>query len=128
MKNLFLILFLFTVSFVRAQNIQVMVDVQLPFPTEIGQLEDASQAYSATLINAVFTQQNVYMLATLAGDNGVSISIDENYLPPAPLVLDGGESVTLTTQEISNLNSTLGADGFIIEGVSDIQLEISIIV
>ncbi|MBK8749309.1 MAG: hypothetical protein IPM04_16270 [Saprospiraceae bacterium] len=45
------------------------------------------------------------MLATLAGDNGVSISIDENYLPPTPLVLDGGESVTLTTQEISELNS-----------------------
>ncbi|MBP8893730.1 MAG: hypothetical protein KBD43_06160 [Saprospiraceae bacterium] len=122
MRDLVIFLLVLSSGIVSSQNIQVMVDVQLPFPTEIGQLEDASQAYSATLINSVFTQQNVYMLATLAGDNGVSISIDENYLPPTPLVLDGGESVTLTTQEISELNSTLGADGFIIEGVSDLQL------
>lgn len=122
MKNILLLFMLISATIIRAQNIQVMVDVQLPFPTEIGQLEDASAAYSVTLVNSFFTSQQVYLLATLSGDNGVSISIDENYLPPAPLNLDGGESITLTTQEISNLNSTLGTESFVVEGVSDIQL------
>lgn len=117
-----LFILLFAVQFSYSQDLQIMVNVQLPFPTELGQLEDASQAYTVTVVNPVFNEKQIYLLATLAGDNGVSVSIDENYLPPTPIILEGGQSITMNTGEISDINSTLDANSFIIEGVSDIQL------
>ena len=70
-----------------------------------------------TLINNASFPQSVKLISYLTGvSNGVKIALNENFTPLAPLVLNAGQTRTLTLNQLKANNSNIGSNNLIIQG------------
>ena len=70
-----------------------------------------------TLINNASFPQSVKLIPSLSGvSNGIKIALNENFIPLAPLVLNAGQTRTLTLNQLKANNSNIGPNNLIIQG------------
>ena len=119
-----LILYIFLISQVLSgqRPIEIITHLTNPIPTESGDLYEQYQNYSITVINYTDQDQEIYFLADLVSDNGVSITMDRFYKPMESFSLSANSVEVLTAADLEELNSSLMEDDLILEGITQDQL------
>ena len=119
-----LILYIFLISQVLygQRPIEIITHLTNPIPTESGDLYEQYQNYSITVINYTDQDQEIYFLADLVSDNGVSITMDRFYKPMESFSLAANGVEVLTAADLEELNSSLMEDDLILEGITQDQL------
>lgn len=131
-KNLIKIASLFILVFhgqlIAQLPIEVIPIITQPYPTELGDLNEDFTNYMVTVINHTEKDQNLYFLAELRGvDNGVRIYMDPIYRPSDGYAIEANETVTLTTDDLEEINSNLQEEFLVLEGITRPQLALGTI-
>ncbi|RRB04901.1 hypothetical protein [Larkinella rosea] len=86
----------------RAQPIQVLVNVNPPYSAYLQDYAGAGQQVQIRLINPSARALEIRLQGSVTGDNGVSIRTLPNYRPPVPFVLQPGTTL-LTRKDLEGL-------------------------
>lgn len=123
-KNLvLLLLFSITVYDGFAQAINVQVVITPPYSNKIEDYMDKGNNVIIMATNTSPTIQQIKLIPTITGNNGVMIAVMESYLPTSPIVMSPGESRTFTYNQLKAFNSNLSKNNLITQGISFSILE-----
>lgn len=86
----------------RAQQVQVLVNVNPPYSAYLQDYAGAGQQVQIRLINPTARPFEIRLQGSVTGDNGVSIRTLPNYRPPVPFVLQPGTTL-LTRKDLEGL-------------------------
>ncbi|GAB3249354.1 hypothetical protein GCM10027347_06390 [Larkinella harenae] len=111
-------LFIGLVPTLRAQQVQVLVNVNPPYSAYLQDYAGAGQQVQIRLINPTARPLEIRLQGSVTGDNGVSIHTLPNYRPPIPLVLQPG--ATLLTRK--DLEGLFDLNQIVVEGINKNQL------
>ncbi len=118
-----LVLLFFLATITRAQRpVEVVPMITTPFPNEFDELLEDYTNYTFTVINYTFSDQEIYFLADLVGDNGITFRTNRDYRPPAPYSLGSRQTAFLTGLDLEDLNEGISGSDIDIEGMSPLQL------
>ena len=98
---IFLILFTTRLVFSQQYPVKVNVNVVPPFSTHLSDYVGGSDKVFITLTNTdIELSQSVKLIWSLTGDNGVAVESKPSTAPDKPIVLDPGQSLTMTQSEL----------------------------
>lgn len=98
----------------RAQQVQVLVNVNPPYSAYLQDYAGAGQQVQIRLINPTARPIEIRLQGSVTGDNGVSIRTLPNYRPPVPFVLQPG--TTLLARK--DLEGLFDLNQILVEGMS----------
>ncbi|WP_375561599.1 hypothetical protein ACE193_03340 [Bernardetia sp. OM2101] len=117
------LLILFLVCFgsiqtVFSQTINVNVTVIPPYPIYLENYINRGNSVIITLTNTSAETQQIRLIPSLEGNNGVSIKVKESYFPTAPIILNPRQTRTFTYNQLQSFNANLTENDVQIQGVS----------
>ncbi|MBK9151272.1 MAG: hypothetical protein IPM26_09810 [Saprospiraceae bacterium] len=118
LRLMLIVLFCWAGFLLKAQKINVTLTVPQPYPVYLEDVIKFRSQSIVTLTNISGTAQQVKLIATLKGDNGVSAQVSLDFLPAAPISLAAGETRVLTGNTLRNHFSNLTESQISYSGVS----------
>jgi TANFOR domain-containing protein len=115
--SLTVILLCFTLS-PMAQQVQVSVMIQPPYSNRVLDYFERGDNVVVRLTNLSNEVQQIKLMPTLEGNNGVSARIRENFVPSAPIILSPGASVMYNLNQLRTFNGNLKDSDVIMQGIS----------
>ena len=102
-----------------ATSAQLVVNVSVLPPTSAvakNYIEQGSNVMITIINNAAATQQ-VKLIPSLSGiNNGVKIAINENFITAVPVIINGGQTKTITLNQLKINNSNISPNDLQIQG------------
>jgi hypothetical protein len=95
--------------------VKVAINVLPPYSTNAKDYIQQGNNVMITLTNMSSIPQQVIVLPSISGNNGVKASLRSNYQPPAGLLLAPSQVRTLTLNQLKTVNSTVTANDIIVE-------------
>jgi hypothetical protein len=102
--------------------IEIITQLNTPFPTEVGDFIEQFDQFTITVINHSDQIQEIYLLADYFGDNGISVTMDRFYQPAQSLIIPPNDVAVLTAEDLESLNADLTEDQVFYEGITQQQL------
>ncbi|MBK8389691.1 MAG: hypothetical protein IPL23_10625 [Saprospiraceae bacterium] len=111
-----LVIILWALQTNAQRPVEVLVNVQPPYPTDLNRYEEDLKLYF-TVINHTEASHEFFITATLYSDNGVSISFDPGYRPGLPYVIEPLETMVITGGQLLQDYGGLTTADLRIEGI-----------
>ncbi|MBK8388443.1 MAG: hypothetical protein IPL23_03770 [Saprospiraceae bacterium] len=112
-----LVIILWALQTNAQRPVEVLVNVQPPYPTDLNRYEEDFENYIFTVINHTEVSHEFFITATLYSDNGVSISFDPGYRPGLPYVIEPLETMVITGGQLLQDYGGLTTSDLRIEGI-----------
>ncbi|HEY4336646.1 MAG TPA: hypothetical protein VGM89_12130, partial [Puia sp.] len=105
MKKYLLWIALFLASLVQTVSGQVDIKVSIlpPYPSKVTDYASRPQQVVIIVRSLSNLAQDIQLRGTITGDNGVVLSVDPHYRSPTPIHVNGGTTVNLNANDISQL-------------------------
>jgi len=101
MKKACIIFILFLIYGMSVAQVMVNVQVLPPYSTYLPDYFNYSNRVVLTLVSTT-GQANVKLSATISGDNGITVTTNPQFQPPAPIHMDQNIMVSLTGGDLQN--------------------------
>ncbi|MBR9920044.1 MAG: hypothetical protein GYB31_04335 [Bacteroidetes bacterium] len=101
-----------------AQSIQVFVTVPPPYPIHLEDYYNLSNQTIITVQNLTNEPQQIKLLSSITGDNGITANTKTTYIPNTPIILNPMETRVLTGGQMKTINGNLTENDMDITGVS----------
>src|SRR6056297_2326062 len=113
-------LFIFSLSFVQAQQNPVNVNVNVipPYSMYLSDYMQGSNQVVVTLVNQSMSEsQRIRLQWRLTGNNDVKAYTEQEAMPRQPIVLQPGQSMTLSAQELRSRYQSFTRSDIEVEGM-----------
>jgi TANFOR domain-containing protein len=125
MKQIFIyfcLLFL-TLTQLSAQQINVSVMIQPPYSNKIADYIEQGNNIVIRVTNMSQSVQQIKLIPSLEGNNGVSVKVRENFIPTSPIIMAPNETKMFSYNQLRPFNSNLSQNDLILQGISFSVLE-----
>lgn len=119
--SILVLMFVATSAFAQ-RPLEVIANVNMPFPRTIGELEADALNYSFTVINHTDADLDIFFLIDIYSDNGFTATMDRGYRPMEAFNLAAEETTMLNSLMIQDLNTGLTSDQIMYDGIDVTQL------
>jgi len=116
----FLLIFFLSAAAVHAQQnpVNVNVNVVPPYSMYLSDYMQGSNKVVVTLVNQSMSETQRFKLQwRLTGNNDVSASTEQDAMPRQPIVLQPGQSITLSAQELRSRYQSFSRNDIEVEGM-----------
>lgn len=115
---------LYNIVFGYSQNLNIVTQVNYPFPTSLSEIEENASFYYASISNLANSPRSYYLYIDLIGDNGVSITTDRVFKPSEPYIANAFSTDVFTFEEIYDHYNGFSTDYLVYEGTTEFQINI----
>jgi TANFOR domain-containing protein len=84
-------------------QVDIKVSILPPYPSKVTDYASRPQQVVIIIRSMNNLAQDIQLRGSITGDNGVVLSVDPRYRSPAPIHLNGGQSLNLNASDISQL-------------------------
>lgn len=119
-KSIFLLLF--TTNVGLSQSINITPTITPPYPIHLEDIVTFDYGIIVTLTNFSGTNENIKLVASLEGDNGVSIVIKDEFRPAFPIQVAPNATVVLTQGDMQRLYSNITQNNILYNGIDESTL------
>lgn len=102
----------------QAQPLQVTVTVTPPYSVHLSDYVYSGDNVLILVTNLSRQEQQCKLIPTVTGDNGVSVTIEPDFQPVAPIVVPAFGTISLTLQQLQQYNANLSESDVDITGYS----------
>lgn len=121
-RTLFIIsllaLFVFKVDAQGGRNVSVSVTVLPPYSTNAKDYVQQGSNVMITITNLLSVPQQVIVIPSLSGSNGVKAALRSNYVPPAGLLLGPAQVRVLTLNQLKATNNTVTLNDIVVQTIT----------
>lgn len=118
-KPFFTLLLGLLVSFaLKAQQLNVSLVIRPPYSTNLADYIDQGNNVLISAVNMSGVTQQIKLIPSLEGNNGVIVRVKETFQPSSPIVMAPGETRMFTLNQLKTYNGNIKQSDLLVQGIS----------